>query len=86
MLGIGGKAPLTDEARALLTQKTRNGLSQVFAPKGYAAVIYTMEFPWDVDGAPKTGIGASDAEPGPERLRRDDRSNVGPARAGSFSL
>jgi 2-polyprenyl-6-methoxyphenol hydroxylase-like FAD-dependent oxidoreductase len=40
----------------------RDGLSLVLAPHGYGSVIYTMEFPWDADGAPKTGIGASDAD------------------------
>jgi 2-polyprenyl-6-methoxyphenol hydroxylase-like FAD-dependent oxidoreductase len=62
MIAIGGKAALTDQTRALLTPKMRNGLSLVFAPKGYGSVIYVMEFPWDADGAPKSGIGSTDAE------------------------
>jgi 2-polyprenyl-6-methoxyphenol hydroxylase-like FAD-dependent oxidoreductase len=62
MIAIGGKAPLTEETVALLTPKMRDGLSLIFAPKGYGSVIYTMEFPWDTAGAPKTGIGASDAD------------------------
>src|SRR5215472_12433590 len=47
--------------RALLTPKMADGLSLIFAPKGYGAVIYVMEFPWDTNGAPKTGIGSTDA-------------------------
>jgi 2-polyprenyl-6-methoxyphenol hydroxylase-like FAD-dependent oxidoreductase len=62
MIAIGGKAPLTDETRALLTPKMIDGLSLIFAPKGYGSVIYAMEFPWDAAGAPKTGIGSADAE------------------------
>ena len=62
MIAIGGKAPLTEQTRALLTPKMRDGLSVIFAPHGYGSVIYAMEFPWDADGAPKTGIGASDAD------------------------
>src|SRR5215470_12367171 len=45
MVSIGGKVPLTAETRALLTPKMLGGLSMIFAPKGYAAVIYAMEFP-----------------------------------------
>jgi 2-polyprenyl-6-methoxyphenol hydroxylase-like FAD-dependent oxidoreductase len=60
MIAIGGKAPLTEETRALLTPKMRDGLSLIFAPKGYGSVIYIMEFPWDAAGAPKTGIGSTD--------------------------
>lgn len=62
MMAIGGKAPLTAETRALLTPKMLDGLSLIFAPKGFGAVIYVMEFPWDTDGAPKTGIGSTDAD------------------------
>ena len=62
MIAIGGKAPLTAETRALLTPKMADGLSLIFAPKGYGSVIYVMEFPWDTNGAPKTGIGSTDAD------------------------
>jgi 2-polyprenyl-6-methoxyphenol hydroxylase-like FAD-dependent oxidoreductase len=62
MIAIGGKAPLTAQTAGLLTPKMRDGLSLILAPHGYGSVIYTMEFPWDSDGAPKTGIGASDAD------------------------
>ena len=61
IISIGGKAPLTAQTRALLTPKMLHGLSLILAPKGYGAVIYAMEFPWDADGAPKTGIGSTDA-------------------------
>ena len=62
MIAIGGKAPLTAATRALLTPKMLDGMTLIFAPKGYGAVIYAMEFPWDADGAPKTGIGSTEAE------------------------
>jgi 2-polyprenyl-6-methoxyphenol hydroxylase-like FAD-dependent oxidoreductase len=62
MIAIGGKAPLTAETRALLTPKMLEGLSLIFAPKGYGSVIYAMEFPWDEAGAPKAGIGSTDAD------------------------
>lgn len=62
MIAISGKAALTGESRALLTPKMASGLSMVFAPKGYGAVIYVMEFPWDTDGAPKADLGSADAE------------------------
>jgi 2-polyprenyl-6-methoxyphenol hydroxylase-like FAD-dependent oxidoreductase len=62
MIAIGGKAPLSQETRALLTPKMLEGLSLIFAPKGYGSVIYAMEFPWDDAGAPKTGIGSTDAD------------------------
>jgi 2-polyprenyl-6-methoxyphenol hydroxylase-like FAD-dependent oxidoreductase len=39
-----------------------DGLSLIFAPKGFGSVIYAMEFPWDAQGAPKAGIGSSDAD------------------------
>jgi 2-polyprenyl-6-methoxyphenol hydroxylase-like FAD-dependent oxidoreductase len=62
IISMGGKAPLNAETRRLLTPKMLNGLSLILAPKGYGAVIYAMEFPWDADGAPKTGIGSTDAD------------------------
>ena len=62
IISIGGKAPLNADTSKLLTPKMLHGMSLIFAPKGYGAVIYAMEFPWDADGAPRTGIGSTDAD------------------------
>ncbi|MCZ1010830.1 FAD-dependent oxidoreductase [Streptomyces lydicus] len=62
VIALGGKVPLTDQTRALLTDRTIDGVNIVQAPGGYSQVIHVMQFPWDTDGAPKSGIGASDAE------------------------
>ncbi|WP_448954149.1 FAD-dependent oxidoreductase [Labrys neptuniae] len=59
---IGGKVPATPETLALLTPKIRRGVTLIMAPKGFGAILHVMEFPWDQAGAPKQGIGASDAE------------------------
>jgi 2-polyprenyl-6-methoxyphenol hydroxylase-like FAD-dependent oxidoreductase len=32
------------------------------APKGFGGIIHVMEFPWDEQGAPKAGIGATDTQ------------------------
>jgi 2-polyprenyl-6-methoxyphenol hydroxylase-like FAD-dependent oxidoreductase len=61
-IGITGKVPLTAETAALLTPKMRRGISMVYAPKGHFCIYHVMEFPWDADGAPKNGIGSTDAE------------------------
>ncbi|MCZ4097848.1 FAD-dependent monooxygenase [Streptomyces sp. So13.3] len=61
-IGITGKVPVTDETVALLTPKMRRGISMIYAPKGVFCIYHAMEFPWDADGAPKDGIGSSDAE------------------------
>ncbi|MFH8409170.1 FAD-dependent oxidoreductase [Streptomyces sp. NPDC018019] len=59
---LGGKVPLTDGTRALLTEQTIDGVNLFFAPGGYSLIIHVMRFPWDQDGAPKSGIGATDAD------------------------
>ncbi|MHA6763574.1 FAD-dependent oxidoreductase [Streptacidiphilus sp. PAMC 29251] len=61
-IGITGKVPLTEETRELLTPKMSRGISMVYAPKGHFCIYHVMEFPWDADGAPKQGIGSTDAE------------------------
>ena len=62
ILAIGGKLPLTAETAPLLPLKVFNGISMVFAPKGYSCILHVMEFKWNADGAPKTGIGGNDAD------------------------
>jgi len=62
ILAIGGKLPLTAETAPLLPPKVFNGISMVFAPRGYSCILHVMEFQWNADGAPKTGIGGNDAE------------------------
>jgi 2-polyprenyl-6-methoxyphenol hydroxylase-like FAD-dependent oxidoreductase len=61
ILSIGGKLPLTEESRALISDKVFNGVSLVMAPKGYGAIIHVMEFKWDRTGL-KSNIGGNDAE------------------------
>lgn len=62
LVGITNKVPLTPETQALLTPKVLDGVSMVFAPGGYSCILHVMRFPWDAAGAPKAGIGATDAE------------------------
>jgi 2-polyprenyl-6-methoxyphenol hydroxylase-like FAD-dependent oxidoreductase len=61
MLGMGGKLPITPESKALLSPKILEGMSMVFAPKGYGLIIHVVEFKWNQDG-PKPGVSARDAE------------------------
>lgn len=61
IVAVGGKVPLTDEVRALLTPPLRTTVSLVFAPRGYSLVSHTMEFPWGRDGV-KEGIGSTESE------------------------
>jgi 2-polyprenyl-6-methoxyphenol hydroxylase-like FAD-dependent oxidoreductase len=61
ILAIGAKLPLTPETGALLPHKVFNGISMVFAPKGYNCIIHVMEFKWDRDRELKQGIGDNDA-------------------------
>ncbi|HEU5012608.1 MAG TPA: NAD(P)/FAD-dependent oxidoreductase [Roseiflexaceae bacterium] len=61
ILAIAGKLPLTPETKALLPPKVFNGISMVFAPKGYSCIIHVMEFKWDRNGV-KQGIGGNDAD------------------------
>jgi 2-polyprenyl-6-methoxyphenol hydroxylase-like FAD-dependent oxidoreductase len=60
IVSIGGKVALTEESRALLSDKVFHGVSLVMAPKGYGAILHVMEFKWDRAGL-KTGVGGNDA-------------------------
>ncbi|WP_026361201.1 FAD-dependent oxidoreductase [Amycolatopsis nigrescens] len=62
LVGITGKVPLTAATAELLTPRMLDGVNMVFAPKGYSCIVHVMRFPWDADGAPKEGIGSTDAE------------------------
>jgi 2-polyprenyl-6-methoxyphenol hydroxylase-like FAD-dependent oxidoreductase len=54
--GGAGKVPLTDEVRALLPPHMLDGMSVILAPKGYFFIMHVMEFPWDREGAVKSGV------------------------------
>jgi 2-polyprenyl-6-methoxyphenol hydroxylase-like FAD-dependent oxidoreductase len=60
LVGAAGKVALTDEVRRLIPPPLWNGVSLVFAPRGYSLVSHTMEFKWDRNGA-KDGIGRTEA-------------------------
>jgi 2-polyprenyl-6-methoxyphenol hydroxylase-like FAD-dependent oxidoreductase len=60
IVGIAAKLPLTPESQALLPPKVFEGISLVFAPKGYSLIVHVMEFKWDRGGV-KAGIGGNDA-------------------------
>jgi 2-polyprenyl-6-methoxyphenol hydroxylase-like FAD-dependent oxidoreductase len=60
IVSIGGKVALTEETKALLSDKVFHGISLVLAPKGYGAIIHVMEFKWDRGGV-KDGVGGNDA-------------------------
>jgi 2-polyprenyl-6-methoxyphenol hydroxylase-like FAD-dependent oxidoreductase len=59
---LGGKVPITEESKALLSNKVFNGISLVMAPKGFGAILHVMEFKWDPNGGVKHGVGGNDAE------------------------
>jgi 2-polyprenyl-6-methoxyphenol hydroxylase-like FAD-dependent oxidoreductase len=50
ILSIGGKVPLTEETRSLLSDKVLHGISLVMAPRGMGAILHVMEFPWRQNG------------------------------------
>ncbi len=51
MLSMGGKLPMSAEAKALLTPKILEGMSMIFAPKGYGLILHVVKFNWDQHGA-----------------------------------
>ncbi|MCB0182872.1 MAG: FAD-dependent monooxygenase [Caldilineaceae bacterium] len=51
ILSMGGKMPMTAEARALLTPQILQGMTMIFAPKGFGFIIHVVEFGWDENGA-----------------------------------
>jgi 2-polyprenyl-6-methoxyphenol hydroxylase-like FAD-dependent oxidoreductase len=62
IVAVAGKLPLTAETRALLPEKVANGVSMVSDLRGYSMIVHVMRLPWDEAGAPREGIGSSDAE------------------------
>lgn len=61
LYGLGTKAPLNDETRALLTPEMLRGVTMIQAPGGDSTILHVMEFPWDDAHRPKSGaIGGSD--------------------------
>lgn len=61
LIGITGKVPMTPNTKKLLPEKSRSGISIIFAPKGYFCILHVMEFPWGQEGAPNEGIGGNEA-------------------------
>jgi 2-polyprenyl-6-methoxyphenol hydroxylase-like FAD-dependent oxidoreductase len=59
---VTAKVPITAATRALLPPEAFEGLSLLFAPKGFFGILHVMEFKWDRDGTVKNGIGGNDAE------------------------
>lgn len=45
IVSLGGKLPMTQASRALLTDRMFYGLSMIMAPKGFGAIIHSLEFP-----------------------------------------
>jgi 2-polyprenyl-6-methoxyphenol hydroxylase-like FAD-dependent oxidoreductase len=60
LIGISGKVALTANNADLLPVRAMDGLSMLFDRRGQFGIIHAMRLPWQ-DGAPKEGIGASDA-------------------------
>jgi 2-polyprenyl-6-methoxyphenol hydroxylase-like FAD-dependent oxidoreductase len=44
IVSIGGKLPMTTQSRALLTDRMFNGMSLIMAPKGFGAIIHSLDF------------------------------------------
>ncbi|HZN19512.1 MAG TPA: FAD-dependent monooxygenase [Micromonosporaceae bacterium] len=62
VIAVGGKVALTDETKRLVSPKVFEGISLVFAPRGYSVVLHVMEFKWDRSGKVRNDIGGNDAE------------------------
>ncbi|MBN9509399.1 MAG: FAD-dependent monooxygenase [Alphaproteobacteria bacterium] len=45
IVSLGGKLPMTAESKALLSEKMFYGMSLIMAPKGFGAIIHSLEFP-----------------------------------------
>jgi len=44
IVSLGGKLPMTTDSRALLSDKMFYGMSMIMAPKGFGAIIHSLEF------------------------------------------
>lgn len=60
LVAVAGKVALDDEMRSLIAPPLWNGVSLIFAPRGYSLVSHTMEFKFDRGGV-KNGVGGTEA-------------------------
>ena len=44
IVSVGGKLPMTTQSRALLSDKMFKGMSMIMAPRGFGAIIHSLEF------------------------------------------
>lgn len=44
IVSLGGRLPMTAQSRALLSDKMFEGMSMIMAPKGFGAIIHSLEF------------------------------------------
>ncbi|HEY4340685.1 MAG TPA: FAD-dependent monooxygenase [Steroidobacteraceae bacterium] len=44
IVSVGGKLAMTAQSRALLSEKMFKGMSMIMAPKGFGAIIHSLEF------------------------------------------
>jgi 2-polyprenyl-6-methoxyphenol hydroxylase-like FAD-dependent oxidoreductase len=49
MASIGGKLPMTAQSRSLLSDKMFQGMSMIMAPRGFGAIVHSLEFPQKPD-------------------------------------
>lgn len=62
LLGLGGKVALADVADDLLPPPVMHGISMISDRHGQSGIVHAMRMPWDASGAPRTGVGSSDAD------------------------
>jgi 2-polyprenyl-6-methoxyphenol hydroxylase-like FAD-dependent oxidoreductase len=62
IITIGAKVPVSRPALELLPYEAQQGLSLVFAPRGFMCIWHVMEFKWDERGGVKDSGAGNDAE------------------------
>ncbi len=62
ILTISAKIPLTQQTLGLLPDESGQGLSLVFAPRGFMCIWHVMQFRWDERGGIKDSAAGNDAE------------------------
>jgi 2-polyprenyl-6-methoxyphenol hydroxylase-like FAD-dependent oxidoreductase len=62
IITIGANVPMSPEALVLLPRESQQGLSLVFAPKGFMCIWHVMEFNWDERGGVKESVAGNNAE------------------------
>lgn len=60
LIGLGGKVSLATSEKHGLPSRVMNGMSMLFDRRGQFGITHAMRLPWH-DGAPREGIGTSDA-------------------------